>query len=382
MHDEEIHNGPVDDEAPKGTAPDGEATSDDMVSSGAEASEASEVHGIVGIRFEPCGKVYCFKANGLGLRRGERVVVESDLGVSIGRVVIEDFTEQNPEKELKPVLRRVNEEDLRKEQENNELKKEAFAFCNERIMARGLSMKLLGTDATLDRRRIIFFFAAETRIDFRELVKDLAAKFRTRIELRQVGVRDAARIAGGIGICGRELCCRRFLTSFEPISIKMAKKQELALNTSKLSGICGRLMCCLGYEYDEKLLKEKARERTREEPSEAGTALVEIPVDAETVTVAVTVETPQEETRPVEEKPRRRRRRARGRKKHRGEEQEGEQAKKAESSPEQAKSDEKAAHKVDERPQATHQQQQAEDKHSKKPFKRKRRRRMRGKKKE
>jgi cell fate regulator YaaT (PSP1 superfamily) len=138
------------------------------------------------------------------------------------------------------------------------LEKEARNNCLERIMARGLPMKLICTEATLDRKRIIFYFTAEKRIDFRELVKDLASKFKTRIEMRQIGVRDSARMVGSLGICGRELCCTRFLTSFEPISIKMAKKQELVLNTSKLSGSCGRLMCCLGFEYSEVPLGETA----------------------------------------------------------------------------------------------------------------------------
>ena len=203
----------------------------------------------VGIRFESCGKVYNFGAGQMDLKQGECVVVESEMGVSIGKVVVAPHEIKDEGKDLKPVLRRVTDEDRQKEIGNKDLKDEAFVFCNERIMARGLEMKLLGTDVTLDRRRIVFYFSADTRIDFRELVKDLAAKFRTRIELRQIGVRDAAKVAGGLGICGRELCCRKFLTSFAPISIKMAKQQDLSLNTSKLSGLCGRLMCCLGYEY-------------------------------------------------------------------------------------------------------------------------------------
>jgi hypothetical protein len=135
-------------------------------------------------------------------------------------------------------------------EENKKLEKEARDFCVERVMARGLQMKLVGAEATLDRKRIIFYFTADGRIDFRELVKDLAARFKTRIEMRQIGVRDEARLIGGLGVCGRELCCNTFLTSFEPVSIKMAKKQELVLNVGKLSGLCGRLMCCLRYEYD------------------------------------------------------------------------------------------------------------------------------------
>lgn len=345
-------------------------------------SEPLEAYSIVGIRFEPCGKVYCFKGDGLELKRGERVVVESDLGVSIGKVVIEDNTSDARGKELKSVLRRVSDDDLKKEADNISLRKEALDFCNERIMARGLAMKLLGTDVTLDRKRIVFFFTADTRIDFRELVKDLAAKFRTRIELRQVGVRDAARITGGLGVCGRELCCRRFLTSFLPISIKMAKKQELALNTSKLSGICGRLMCCLGYEYEEKI-REKVEKATKEpEEGEAqeqelkeeiieeiieevtGVTVEETAPVSEPVRTEPPEEVPQGGVERPEGKRRRRRRRRRG--KH----------KTAQQPVEQARTEEKESPKPEEKAQA------GEKAAVKKPFRRKRRRRKRGKKKE
>lgn len=217
----------------------------------------------VGIKLGTSGKICGFKANGLELRRGEMVVVESDLGLSIGRVIAERY-EVNTDKELKPVLRRVTEADIEQEQENQALKLEARAFCNERIMARGLPMKLVSTEVTLDRKRIIFYFVADTRIDFRELVKDLAAKFRTRIELRQIGVRDEAKMVGGLGVCGRDLCCRQFLTSFAPISIKMAKQQELVLNTCKLSGVCGRLMCCLSYECGEETCEKEITETLKD----------------------------------------------------------------------------------------------------------------------
>lgn len=219
----------------------------------------------VGIKLGTSGKIYGFKADGLELKRGEMVVVESDLGLSIGRVIAESYT-VHTDKELRPVLRRVTEADLEQEKENDALKVQAHAFCNERIMARGLPMKLVATDVTLDRKRFIFYFVADTRIDFRELVKDLAANFRTRIELRQIGVRDEAKMVGGLGVCGRDLCCRRFLTSFAPISIRMAKQQELVLNTCKLSGVCGRLMCCLSYECGEEPC-DKEITRTLEEAS-------------------------------------------------------------------------------------------------------------------
>ncbi len=206
---------------------------------------------IVGVRFKSCGKIYDFEINGIDIKKGDLVVVESDLGLNVGNVVIDRHIIEEPERKLKKIIRKVSEEDLQQKQENKNLEIEARDNCLERIMARGIPMKLVWTEVTLDRKRIIFYFTAEKRIDFRELVKDLAARFKTRIEMRQIGVRDEAKIIGSLGICGRELCCTKFLTSFEPISIKMAKKQELVLNTAKLSGICGRLMCCLGFEYIE-----------------------------------------------------------------------------------------------------------------------------------
>ena len=242
---------------------------------------------VVGIRFKPCGRIYFFEVNGLEVTRGESVVVESELGLSIGNVVVERQTLESASKELKKVLRRASEDDFRQKTENEGLEGEARAYCLERIMARGLPMKLVSTEVTLDRKRIIFYFAADGRIDFRELVKDLAAKFKTRIEMRQIGVRDEAKIVGGLGVCGRELCCRTFLTSFEPISIKMAKSQELVLNANKLSGVCGRLMCCLSYEYSE---NEEGCTRCRETVSAPGT-------DAHTAGVAAeSVPEPSEET--------------------------------------------------------------------------------------
>ncbi len=204
---------------------------------------------VVGVRFKPSGKIYTFEVNGIDIKVGDEVVVESQLGLTIGYVVKDRYTIEESDKNLKKIIRKVTKEDLEQKMENLKLEEEAMKVCLERIMARGLPMKLVDTEVTLDRKRLIFYFTAEKRIDFRELVKDLAAKFKTRIEMRQIGVRDGAKLIGSIGICGMEICCRKFLTSFEPISIKMAKKQELVLNTGKLSGICGRLMCCLGFEY-------------------------------------------------------------------------------------------------------------------------------------
>jgi cell fate regulator YaaT (PSP1 superfamily) len=213
---------------------------------------------VVGVRFKPCGKIYDFELDGVEVKRGEPVVVESDLGLNIGHVVTEPYTVEDPEKKFKKIIRKATEEDFQQREENRKLELEAKENCMERIMARGLPMKLVCTEATLDRKRIIFYFTAEKRIDFRELVKDLASKFKTRIEMRQIGVRDGARIVGSLGICGRQLCCTQFLTNFAPISIKMAKKQELVLNTGKLSGACGRLMCCLGFEYSETVPEDSA----------------------------------------------------------------------------------------------------------------------------
>lgn len=206
---------------------------------------------IVGIRFKSCGKIYDFDAGNLALRRGDKVVIESEFGLSIGAVVEPPHAAEGSPKELKKVLRIVTDDDIKQRAANEKFEQEAKSFCYERIMARGLPMKLVRAEATLDKKRIVFYFTAEGRIDFRELVKDLAARFKTRIEMRQIGVRDKAKLVGGFGLCGKELCCKVFLTTFEPISIKMAKQQDLTLNTGKLSGACGRLMCCLGYEYHD-----------------------------------------------------------------------------------------------------------------------------------
>lgn len=205
---------------------------------------------VVGIRFKSGYKIYDFEVGEEEIKIGDLVVVENDFGLSIGRVVKPKHFLEVPERKLKKILRIATEEDIRTSKENKMVEKEAKVFCLERIMARGLPMKLIDVEATLDKRRIIFYFTAEERIDFRELVKDLASRYKTRIEMRQIGVRDEAKYTGGIGICGRELCCKTFLTSFEPISIKMAKKQDLVLNIGKLSGLCGRLMCCLRFEYE------------------------------------------------------------------------------------------------------------------------------------
>ena len=223
---------------------------------------------IVGIRFKSCGKVYDFDAGDLALRRGDKVVIESEFGLSIGAVVEPPHAVGSSPKELKKVLRLVTDDDLRQKTANEKFENEAKSFCYERIMARGLPMKLVRAEATLDKKRVVFYFTADGRIDFRELVKDLAARFKTRIEMRQIGVRDKAKLVGGFGLCGKELCCKVFLTTFEPISIKMAKQQDLTLNTGKLSGSCGRLMCCLGYEYHDGSSVQETKEEREELVSE------------------------------------------------------------------------------------------------------------------
>jgi cell fate regulator YaaT (PSP1 superfamily) len=219
---------------------------------------------VVGVRFKPCGKIYNFEVNGVAAKLGMRVVVESEMGLSLGVVASAKHDIEQPEQPLKKVLRIATVQDIETDKNNRLLEEEAKTFCIEKVKNRNLPMRVVGTEATLDKKRLIFYFTAEGRIDFRELVRDLASKFRTRIEMRQIGVRDEVKLLGGIGICGKEVCCKTFLTSFEPVSIRMAKKQELVLNPGKLSGICGRLMCCLGYEIDQ-LAKEVEDLTLREE---------------------------------------------------------------------------------------------------------------------
>lgn len=232
---------------------------------------------VAGIRFRNCGKIYDFEVNDLDLNAGDLVVVESEFGLSIGTVVVGVHTVEESGKELKKILHRASEEEMMQKRENESFQREAGEFCQERIMARGIPMKLVCTEATLDRKRIVFYFTADGRIDFRELVKDLASKFKTRIEMRQIGVRDKAKLVGGLGLCGKELCCRLFLTTFEPISIKMAKQQELVLNTGKLSGVCGRLMCCLGYEYDDIVSDTASAPAPQETPARMEVEVLDVP---------------------------------------------------------------------------------------------------------
>lgn len=208
----------------------------------------------VGIRFRENGKIYDFDTRGMTLLPGELVVVETARGAECGRVVRLNRDTPETERSMKPVLRRADDIDRRRKEENEQKEREAMRICQERIEAHHLDMKLVDAEYAFDGTKILFNFTAEGRVDFRGLVKDLAGVFHTRIELHQIGVRDEAKKLGGIGICGQPFCCARFLKDFQPVSIKMAKEQGLSLNPTKISGSCGRLMCCLKYEqnvYDE-----------------------------------------------------------------------------------------------------------------------------------
>ena len=207
---------------------------------------------IAGIRLRGVCKPFRFDCTGVPLSRGDYAVVQTERGVALGVVVqrMDGYAPKHPKTSYNKALRAASPEDLRAHQENARRETEAEAFCAKRIAERGLPMKLVRAEYLLDRSKAIFYFTADGRIDFRELVKDLAHELRTRIEMRQIGVRDESRVVGGVGPCGKELCCATFLADFEPITVKMAKDQKLSLNPAKLSGVCGRLMCCLIYEHD------------------------------------------------------------------------------------------------------------------------------------
>ena len=211
---------------------------------------------IVGIGFMKAGKTYYFDPKGEKYELGEMVIVETARGMELGHVLIanREIDESELIAELKPIERKANDKDLEKYHENLEKREDALKVCAEKIEKHGLDMKLVDVEFMIDGAKIVFYFSADGRVDFRELAKDLAGHFHTRIELRQIGVRDEARMLGGIGICGRPLCCSKWLSDFHPVSIKMAKQQNLSLNPSKISGSCGRLMCCLNFE--DKTYKE------------------------------------------------------------------------------------------------------------------------------
>ncbi len=213
---------------------------------------------VVGIRFKNTGKIYYFAPNGIEFSKGEFAIVETVRGVEIGEISLDNrnVPEEMVMPPLKPVLRKATEKDIKKREEIDKKEKQAFNICNEKIAYHKLDMRLVDVEYTFDESKILFYFSADGRVDFRELVKTLAGVFKTRIELRQIGVRDEAKMLGGIGVCGRVVCCNSFLGDFQPVSIKMAKEQGLSLNPVKISGTCGRLMCCLKYEqstYEELL---------------------------------------------------------------------------------------------------------------------------------
>ena len=207
---------------------------------------------VIGVRFRTAGKIYFFNPKEFQVKSGDHVIVETTRGIEFGSVVSErrQVKEKCIGDELKPVLRIATKEDEERAAKNREKEKEAYKICLDKIKEHELDMKLVSTEYTFDNNKVLFYFTADGRVDFRELVKDLAAVFRTRIELRQIGVRDEAKMLGGMGICGRKLCCNTFLSEFAPVSIKMAKEQNLSLNPTKISGVCGRLMCCLKNEQE------------------------------------------------------------------------------------------------------------------------------------
>ena len=211
---------------------------------------------VIGVRFRTAGKIYYFAPLEFTIKRNDHVIVETARGIEFGTVVMppKEVEDEKVVQPLKPVLRLATQKDIEQEAANRKKEKEAFRICLEKIRKHNLEMKLIDAEYTFDNNKILFYFTADGRIDFRELVKDLAAVFKTRIELRQIGVRDETKIVGGIGICGRPLCCHTYLSEFAPVSIKMAKEQNLSLNPTKISGVCGRLMCCLNNEeniYEE-----------------------------------------------------------------------------------------------------------------------------------
>ncbi len=207
---------------------------------------------VIGVRFRRAGKIYYFDPAGYDITQGDNIIVETARGIEYGNVVLgtREVEEEKIIQPLKQVIRLATEEDDATEKRNKEKEKEAFQICLEKIKKHSLEMKLIDSEYTFDNNKVLFYFTADGRIDFRELVKDLASVFKTRIELRQIGVRDETKIVGGIGICGRSLCCNTFLSEFAPVSIKMAKEQNLSLNPTKISGVCGRLMCCLKNEEE------------------------------------------------------------------------------------------------------------------------------------
>ena len=250
---------------------------------------------IVGVRFKPVGKIYYFDPKGLTLPKGSRVIVETVRGKEIGDVIMENKqVEENPDfMPLSPVVRLATEEDLAADRKNREKEKKAFSVCEEKIRKHKLEMALVDVEYTFDNSKIIFNFVADGRVDFRELVKDLASVFKTRIELRQIGARDETKTLGGLGVCGRKVCCASFLDEFAPVSVRMAKDQSLSTNPQKISGTCGKLICCLNYEeptYEEALKAVPKNGSLVRTPDGTGT-VVEVNPLAGTVRVKISGDT-------------------------------------------------------------------------------------------
>ena len=235
---------------------------------------------VVGVRFKEVGKVYYFDPDGVSLKKGDRVIVETARGIECGEVAMDNRIVDDEEivHPLKMIIREATAEDLKTVEENKKKEKEAFDICLKKIENHGLEMHLVDVEYTFDNSKILFYFTADGRVDFRELVKDLASVFRTRIELRQIGVRDESKMLGGLGMCGRPFCCGTFLGEFQPVSIKMAKEQGLSLNPVKISGTCGRLMCCLKYEQDayEHLLKITPKQGATVETAEGRGTVIDV----------------------------------------------------------------------------------------------------------
>lgn len=251
-----------------------------------DTAAGNELVEIVGINFRPAGKIYYFSPGKFKLEAGKKVIVETARGVEIGTVKIANKKVSVSEtvSPLKEIMRPANDDDLKKDEKNHELEMEAAIICKKKIQAHGLEMSLVAAEYTFDNSKLLFYFTCESRVDFRELVKDLASTFRTRIELRQIGIRDEAKIMGGLGICGRKFCCAGFLTDFVQVSIKMAKEQNFSLNSAKVSGACGRLMCCLRYEheiYEEAIKNTPPVGSSVKTPDGVGTVIETRPLAAE-----------------------------------------------------------------------------------------------------
>ena len=261
---------------------------------------------IVGVRFKNAGKLYYFDPGKLWPAAGDFVVVETARGLEYGQVItgVRQVEEESLATPLKPVVRVANEQDIRHAAENAAFEKEAFGICQKKIEEHKLDMKLVGVEQTFDNSKILFYFTANGRVDFRSLVKDLATVFHTRIELRQIGVRDEAKMLGGLGPCGRPICCGSFLGDFQPVSIKMAKEQNLSLNPTKISGVCGRLMCCLKFEEDhyEQTSKRMPKMGKEVESPEGKGTVVDLNILKETVTIRISKgDTYEMKTFPLEE---------------------------------------------------------------------------------